>query len=112
MKYRARSGQEIHMAEWLGLKQTEEYSLIAKDFINGIEVSTIWTGIQTGNDDSRAFIFETMTFTEDPDLADEWDTKTWRYNTEADAFEGHRKVCAHVADVKRIIHEEADPFDA
>lgn len=35
---------------------------VSKDFVNGIEISTIWLGIDHGGNDNRPLVFETMVF--------------------------------------------------
>lgn len=104
MKYLTRDGEEILLAEWLGLQATHDYAHVKQDMVNGICVSTIWTGIQL-LDDAPPLIFETMTFVSH-DTDSEWHERSWRYRTEAEALANHEAICSEIRTGYQLIVQE------
>jgi hypothetical protein len=63
------------------------YKVVARTAMSTALVSTVWLGLDHNfcDDGSPPLIFETLIFSEDPEL----NGKQWRYATEAEAAEGH-----------------------
>lgn len=100
-----RNGNPIELPEWLGLQATKEYVVVAFEKINGVEVSTVWTGI--GNDRTeRPLVFETMTFV-DHEPENKWHQRCWRYATEGEALAGHETICSQLrTGLEFVVKEE------
>jgi hypothetical protein len=70
---------------------------IGKDAINGIDVSTVWLGMNHSWTGGIA-IFETMTFPENGNGV--WEDCQWRYATKENAKLGHGIVCNAIRENK------------
>lgn len=87
MKYWNRDGTEIEEAEFLRLYGDRAYRLIAEDVVGGKKVTTVWLGrdfeLEMGWHD-KPKPFGTML----------WPDVELRWETEAEAREGHAKIVA------------------
>ena len=85
-----RQGRPISYDEWADLRERD--LVVEKTTIGGIDISTVWLGLDHQWDpDGPPHIFETMIFEQGP-----LDQECWRYSTEADALAGHRRACDKV----------------
>lgn len=98
LEYYDRNGDEITQAEW-GLKFGDyDYKIVRKTEVMGLEVSTVWMGIDSSLDGSAPVIFETMVFGADEGTV--WDDFQLRHCTEEEALEGHFKLVREILPVK------------
>ena len=87
MEYDKR-GNKISSIEVGKLHSDMHYRIIGNTQVNGLNVSTVWLGIDHGYDGGDPIIFETMIFPEG-----EWGEEYCeRYTTEGDAALGHLKA--------------------
>lgn len=86
--YYNRQGEPITNDEWIKFFHLpfEKSRLVAKDEQDGIEVSTVFLGMNHQFGNGPPLIFETMIF------GGEHSDDQWRYATEAEALEGHKAV--------------------
>ena len=86
-----RQGQPIDIATHDRLLYDEAYCLVARDVMDGVTVSTVWTGVRAPCLDpgSPPLIFETAAF--GAEVAVEFPR---RYATEPEAIAGHAAVVA------------------
>lgn len=83
-----RHGNPLDALGWADLHHKEEYIRVAWVELYGIEISTVWLGINHNHwREGAPIIFETMLFGWAP--LDGW---TARYETEADAVFGHNEI--------------------
>jgi hypothetical protein len=59
------------------------------------QVSTVYLGLNHQHRDGPILIWETMIFSEDPELDQQW---MWRYSTRAAAMAGHQQVVDALAE--------------
>ena len=98
--YYDRQGQPIEMMDWAQRFEDRDYQSVAKHWIRGWMVSTVWLGIDHGFGYSEApVIFETMVFPPG-DEAGESGTASEeyceRYATEESAQAGHDRALSWV----------------
>ena len=92
MAYYDKSGTEISLNVWAVLFEDFDYKVIASDTGCQRRVSTVWVGLDQGFGRTKApLIFESMVFTTG---VDETSIDSMRYATEAEALEGHKRLCA------------------
>jgi len=96
-----RDGEPLTMRQWGMLMEDPEYQVLKQDHVGPYFVSTVWLGIDHGfhspwfdAGNYRPIIFETMVFKEEGDEHEGVETE--RYATEAQAFAGHKRLCAEV----------------
>jgi len=91
--YYDRSGRRLSgLAEWGVLHACREYVIVQKTTLDsGVEISTVWLGINHAFGQGDPIIFETMIF------GGPLNEQMWRYRTEAEAIAGHWQA---VADAK------------
>jgi len=87
VSYYNRQGQPISMEECARLSRSNNYSWVAKSYLDGtdIYVSTVWLGVDHSFGEGQPLIFETIVF------GDEHESCT-RYGTEEAAIAGHREI--------------------
>jgi hypothetical protein len=104
VSYYDRQGAPMELLEWAAKVNESEYVTVARTEIGeGIEVSTVWLGLDHSYDRERILIFETMVFVslEEPvvvfgrEVTSEG-TETYRYSTEAEAIVGHNQLVAEL----------------
>ena len=96
-------GKPMTLLEWVALLESkraarapdgesspdEDPTRIGLDHVDGIEISTVWLGIDHGfSDQGPPIIFETMIF------GGEYDQHCWRYPTKEPALAGHVRIVA------------------
>ncbi len=114
--YYDREAKPMTLEQWVEKFRDLDYKVIARDYVEGFMVSTVWMGIDHGIITELPIIFETMIFAPeyDPGIADLLDKVAqnedldekyptlshWqdRYATEQMAREGHEKACEYVRD--------------
>lgn len=84
--YYDRAGNPIDMMTWVQAFEDDE-GIVARSESGDVLVSTVWLGLDHSFGDGPPLIFETMIF------GGEHDEDQWRYSTEAEALEGHRRAC-------------------
>jgi hypothetical protein len=84
-----RAGLPITLAEWSALHAIPDYLRVALDEVNGMQVSTVWMGLNY-QWDGPPLTFETMVFGGDVEFCA-------RYSTEQQALDGHEATCRMVA---------------
>lgn len=89
LTYYGFNGEVISRDEWLRLwKPDDATRRVAYSERDGVEVSTVWLGLDQGFGYSdRPLIFETMIF------GGEHDKEQWHYSTLDEALEGHQRAC-------------------
>lgn len=99
IRYYDRSGNRISMRDWHRLRaQNDEGKYIQVDTttIGDLFVSTVWLGLDHGfrfwDENAPPLIFETMVFSHS--TGESHDCRRW--STEAQALEGHRRMCEEV----------------
>lgn len=110
-KHYDRGGNPIGLGTWVRLfQQHESYSRIAlTEVCPGVQVSTVWLGIDHSFGVGPPVIFETMVFVDvEPTKVlgvtlDCEGTETYRWCTEAEAIAGHDQV---VADLRAQLIQE------
>lgn len=97
-------GEPITLMEWSALLHDLDRRRIGHDVIEGVEVSTVWLGIDHGWGLGPKLLFETMTFAHVDELAG------WcrRYPTRELAELGHEQVCE---EVRQAVHERTEVDD-
>lgn len=86
--YYDRDGSSITGEQWRHLFENKAYCRVAFDQIDGVEVSTVWLGMNHNYSmDGPPLIFETMVF------GGELGQEQWRYSTEQAALTGHQYAC-------------------
>ncbi len=98
LKYYDRDGDEITQTEWFSKIQDYGYKIVRKTEIMGLEVSTVWLGIDSSLGGTVPVIFETMVFGADEDTV--WDDFQARYCTEEEALKDHLKLVQEIRPVK------------
>lgn len=88
--YYDRTGQPITMIEWSA--QFDDDRRVAHTKVAGVEVSTLWIGIDHGDGMGPPQIFETMIF------GGEYDGHQVRYATEEQAVDGHKHIVSRLRD--------------
>lgn len=88
--YYDRAGAPMEMAAWAHRMNDWEYKVIAKTATVGVEISTVWLGLDHQFGDGPPLIFETMVF------GGPLDQETVRYPTEDDARTGHDQMVMRV----------------
>lgn len=76
---------------------------IGNDIIEGAHVSTIFLGLNHGFS-NRPLWFETMIF--DLEMHEKGSQPQWRYETLAEAQEGHARACAWVREHIEVMRAE------
>lgn len=94
-KFYDKAGVPLSLGQWCQLFEDFDYRRIAHDQIGGVNVSTVWLGIDHNWSGKGApVIFETMVFgLADLGLADR---EQWRWSTLEEAREGHRHIVGAV----------------
>lgn len=96
-----RDGVPISLERWAQLKEQYDYAVVEKTFVEAVEVSTVWLGIDHNFLGGTPIIFETMLFTRDlipttlfgrVELVRDDFGYQWRYATEASARAGHWRI--------------------
>ena len=102
--YFDRQGEPMPMREWVLKMEDTEYRQLAFTRLSGMEVSTVWLGLNhnwfpTG----PPLIFETMVFVDLDEpievmgrLMHREGTEMWRWATEEQALDGHAQAVASV----------------
>ena len=100
-RYYNRETQPITMEEWITWFEVMEYRRVALDVLDdGTRISTVWMGLDHQYGDGPPLIFETMVFSKHQEpmvlggrvrLYRE-EEGCWRYTTEQEAIDGHKKV--------------------
>lgn len=90
--YYDKDGSPLTLTEFVEKFEDDNYKRVAFDRIGDVEVSTVWLGLDHQYGDGSPLIFETMVF------GGEHDDDQWRYETEADAVDGHAAAIALVRD--------------
>jgi len=103
--YFDKEGNPLELMEWARMFETEEarasYKRVAETTLpNGRWVSTVWLGIDHSFGSGPPLIFETMVFSSKKDMND---LDCDRYSTEAQAKQGHERMCA------KWLAESVDP---
>jgi hypothetical protein len=102
MNYYNRQGEPIDLLTWGRLFEDLEYRTIARHYVRGWMISTIWMGLDHGFGlMSRPLIFETMVFPPGDEAEDEGIfSEHWqeRYFTEEEAQDGHGKALSWVVE--------------
>jgi hypothetical protein len=92
------------MSEWsVQFTDFEKNCRVGSDHIEGAHVSTVFLGIQSGHG-NRPLWFETMIF--DLVMHDKGSQPQWRYETLAEAKEGHARACAWVREHMEVMRAE------
>lgn len=94
--YYDRQGNRITMMDWAQRFEDRERKRVAFDTVGGVEVSTVWLGLNHQFGDGPPLIFETMVFGGEDDG---WQD---RYSTEAEAEAGHAAVLAKIRAGERL----------
>jgi hypothetical protein len=93
-RYYNRKGEEITGAEWgTSFENDGDQRRVAETTLpNGRWVSTVWLGLDHSfRHEGPPLIFESMVF---PSKGDMSDMDCERYATEAEARQGHERLCA------------------
>lgn len=85
-----REGNAIGVADMVRLCRDHEYRVVAKDFVDSVEVCTVWLGFDHSFRGREPVIFETFVF------GGRMDQYQRRYTNETDARNGHIKVLESV----------------
>lgn len=86
-RYFDRQGNPLTTDEWIGMLANDDNKRVAYDeAADGVDVSTVWLGLNHRFGDGPPLIFETMIFGGDHDQ------EQWRYSTEAEALAGHARA--------------------
>lgn len=97
-----RKGEPISTEEADRLLADRSYVIVARHWVRGWMVSTVWNGTDIGRfTGGPSTLFETMTFppgAEEAGLHEDLDYGQWRYPTEEAALAGHDQILAHVRD--------------
>lgn len=88
--YYDRQGREIDADKWSELFRYKEYKRVANTELKGVQVSTIWLGLNHQWDGGKPLVFETMVFGGKHDKCME------RYTTESEARIGHARMVSKV----------------
>lgn len=88
--YFDRNGEPMEMMEWAEAFESQDRA-VAKDTVGGIDVSTVYLGIDHSFGQGPPLIFETMVFNHG--RSEEYQ---WRYSTEEGARTGHARILAWV----------------
>lgn len=91
-------GRPISVHEWSELLGDITRRRVARDVIEGVEVSTVLVGLQLSWGEVPPLIFETMTFAHIEEL-DGWRR---RWPTRELAEHGHELVCEEIREIMRI----------
>lgn len=75
-----------NLIEWGKWFNKIKNRIVAKDHIEGIEISTVFLGVDHNYSGGAPVLFETMIF------GGELDQECWRYNTWKEAIEGHKNA--------------------
>ena len=87
--YYDRQGNSINLEKWSSLFHDKSYQKLAStELQNGCTVSTVWLGMEHGNDGTGPLIFETMVFSSDGN-----EQEVYRYATEEKALKHHTYLC-------------------
>jgi hypothetical protein len=95
IRYYDRSGKRITVGQWSSLFGSETYRFIVAGTHGELVVSTVWLGLDHAGvgDSFRPQIFETIVFGPNDDGETDWlGEATYRWRTEAEALEGHRRI--------------------
>jgi len=99
MQYFDRQGKQITMRQWMEAfedrENREKYVRVAWTVVDGIEISTVWLGIDHNfarihHPELPPLIFETMVF------GGAMDQEPYRWATEQEAIDGHEIAVAAV----------------
>ena len=85
-----REGKAIGVAEMVRLCRDHDYRVVARDFVDKVEVCTVWLGFDHSFRGREPVLFETVVF------GGRMDQYHRRYTSEAAAQEGHARVLASV----------------
>ena len=89
--YFDKAGEPVTFFEWAELREEPGYRRIGfTEVCEGVEVSTVWLGMNHNWYDGPPIIFETLVFSDDTG------TECYRYSTEAQAVAGHDRVVAEL----------------
>ena len=91
--YFDKAGQPISFNKWIELSCVDPtYHQVACDVLaDGTRISTVWLGLNHNLQLGRPLIFETMVFSQRPELSERY---CWRYSTLAEAEAGHAAALA------------------
>lgn len=84
-----RQGNPISLGLWMLHFHDKDYQIVEQTKIGDVMVSTVWLGSDYSFGHGPIVIFETMIFGPD----DEYE-EMYRYSTEEEALENHRKLVA------------------
>jgi hypothetical protein len=101
--YRDKYGNPISVESWALLIENREYSTVGETTVGGLDVSTVWIGLDNAH-------FETMVFDQESNSLEQY---TQRYDTLAEARKGHEGVVERVkADLaKEVTDRELDELE-
>ena len=101
-EYYDRKGNPMTSTQWANSFTEKRDKRVAKDTVNGHDISTVWLGLNHQWGDGPPLIFETMVF------GGPLDQETRRYSTEEEALEGHAAMVERVkkADTAWLAGEE------
>ena len=85
-------GEPISQVEWARLMGQWPKRQVAVTVFDGVEVSTVWIGLDVGLENESPLIFETMIF------GGPYDHWRWRHPTREAALAGHDQATALVRD--------------
>ena len=94
--YYDRAGKPISQDEWFA--RFNDKRIAKTTIVDGVDVSTVWLGLDHSWGDGPPLIFETMVF------GGEHDQDCWRYSTEEQAKAGHERVVS-------ALREGRDPWE-
>lgn len=81
------------LAEFARAMQEDANRIVAQHTINGLQVSTVFTGIDQNWGEGAPILFETMVFGLPDDLQPRWRFSTWD-----DALETHHRLVASLTE--------------
>ena len=92
--YYDREGQPMELMEWAQAIEAGRNVVAKTKLSGGVEVSTVWIGLNHQWGDGPPLIFETMVF------GGAMDQEQNRYSTETEAKAGHREMVVRVKKAK------------
>ena len=92
-----REGKPISNVQWSQLMVDEAYCKVALDIVDGVEVSTVWLGLNHRYVGLGApLIFETLL------RGGKRDQQQYRYSSEAEAMAGHLRLLSELAQAQAL----------
>lgn len=85
-----RQGKPISQADWSEAQEDFDYKMIGKTIVRGLEISTVWNGLDTSLLAGPPMIFETFVFRLEPREREPLGVAE-RYATEDQARQGHER---------------------